>query len=115
MPATATDYANKGMGRGVLAATGNIKADGNHVGDDNLNLESVSINEDDSADLPVWVYGNWWAAREPNGPGDTSHLRLMGIGARFGKTQSHFDAFNNRADQVSLRGSSIGICTSDGK
>ncbi|KAK6953153.1 hypothetical protein Daesc_005453 [Daldinia eschscholtzii] len=114
MPATATDYANKGMGRGVLAATGNIKADGNHVGDDNLNLESVSINEDDSADLPVWVYGNWWAAREPNGPGDTSHLRLMGIGARFGKTQSHFDAFNNRADQVSLRGSFIGICTSDG-
>ncbi|KAI8966273.1 HET-domain-containing protein [Daldinia sp. FL1419] len=111
MPATSTGY-NNGVGSAVLAATGNIKADGNHVGDDHLSLEALSI-EEDSADLPVWLYGNWWAIREPSDVNDTSHLRLMGVGARFGKTQSNFDAFNNRPDQINLRGSAIGICTSD--
>lgn len=114
IPATSTHY-NNGLGRAVLAATGNIKADGSHVDDDTLNLEALNISEEDSANLPVWLYGNWWAEHEPSGTGDTTHLRLMGVGARFGKTQSQFDAFNSRPDQVSLRGSSIGICTSDGK
>ncbi|KAI1469236.1 HET-domain-containing protein [Daldinia caldariorum] len=112
MPATSTDY-NQSMGRGVLAATGSIKADGNHVGNDTPTLESLSVNEEDSADLPVWLYGNWWAERELIDPGDTTHIRLMGVGARFGKTENHFDALNNRPNQVSLRGSSIGICTTD--
>ncbi|KAI0850272.1 HET-domain-containing protein [Daldinia vernicosa] len=112
MPATSTEY-NNGVGRAVLAATGNIKTDGNHVGDDTINLESLNIGEEDSADLPAWLYGNWWAKHEPGGAGDTTHLRLMGVGARFGKTQSQFDAFNSRPNEVSLRGSSIGICTSD--
>ncbi|KAL7626469.1 hypothetical protein AAE478_003241 [Parahypoxylon ruwenzoriense] len=114
VPATSTDY-NKSVGRAVLGPTGNIAADGNHV-DDNREVpdfEKLTINEDESADMPVWLYGNWWADDEPSAPGDTTHLRLMGVGARFGKTQSHFDAFNCRPNQINLRGSHLGICASD--
>lgn len=114
MPASLRDD-NKGFGRSILAATGIITADGLHVDDDREvpNLELLKVGEDESADLPVWLYGNWWSAREPSGPEDTSHLRLMGVGARFGKTRSHFDAVNCKPDQAHIRGGSLGICTSD--
>lgn len=115
LPATSTDYNDGTLGRAVLGATGNITADGAHVDDDREvpNMEALTVGEDEAADLPVWLYGNWWSENKPSSPGDTSHLRLVGIGARFGKTQSHFDAFNNRPDQIQLRGSYLGICTDD--
>ncbi|KAI1375783.1 HET-domain-containing protein [Hypoxylon crocopeplum] len=114
LPVTSTDW-NNDLGRAVIAPTGNITADGTHVDDDRNvpNLESLTINENETANLPVWVYGNWWAEREPKGPNDTSHLRLMGVGARFGKTRSHFDAFNSKPDHVHLRGSYLAICGND--
>ncbi|KAI1413044.1 HET-domain-containing protein [Hypoxylon sp. FL1857] len=114
VPATGTDYP-MGVGRAVLGATGNINSDGMHVDDEHEipNLEALSVDENETTDLPVWLYGNWWAQYEPIAPGDTKPLRLMGVGARFGKTQSHFDALNTRPDQVHLRGSNIGICTDD--
>ncbi|OTA97779.1 hypothetical protein M434DRAFT_65246 [Hypoxylon sp. CO27-5] len=87
-----------------------------HVDDEREvpNLEALTVDDSETADLPVWLYGNWWAEYEPSAPGDTKPLRLMGVGARFGKTQSHFDALNTRPDQVHLRGSNLGICTNDG-
>ncbi|KAI0379669.1 HET-domain-containing protein [Hypomontagnella monticulosa] len=114
-PATSTDYNGGTLGRAVLGATGNITADGAHVEDDREvpNMEALTIGEDDAADLPVWLYGNWWSENKPSGPGDTTHLRLVSVGARFGKTRSQFDAFNNRPDQIQLRGSYLGICTDD--
>ncbi|KAI2601959.1 HET-domain-containing protein [Hypoxylon sp. NC1633] len=114
MPASSTDY-NKGLGRAVLGPTGNITADGVHLDDEDEipNLEALTVTEDETADLPVWLYGNWWAEDEPKVPGDTAHLRLMGVGARFGKTQSHFDAFNCKPNEVQLRGSYLGICADD--
>ncbi|KAI5853654.1 HET-domain-containing protein [Durotheca rogersii] len=115
LPATSTDYNNNAVGRAVLGATGNITADGGHVSDEREvpNLEALTVKEDESADMPVWLYGNWWAEKEPSGPDDTSHLRLMGVGARFGKTQSISDALNCRPNQIHLRGSYLGICASD--
>ncbi|KAI1384811.1 HET-domain-containing protein [Hypoxylon trugodes] len=114
MPVSATDY-NMGVGRAVLAATGNIANDGMHVDDEReiRSLETLDINEDETTHLPVWLYGNWWAEYKPSAPGDTAPLRLMGVGARFGKTQSHLDALNNSPNQISLRGSYLGICTTD--
>ncbi|KAI1803539.1 HET-domain-containing protein [Daldinia bambusicola] len=50
MPATSTNY-DQDIDRGALAATGNIKADGSHVGDDTQNLQSPNVDEEDSADL----------------------------------------------------------------
>jgi hypothetical protein len=37
------------------------------------------------------------------------------VGARFGKSRSSFDAFGERAGDISLKGSAIGICRSDGE
>jgi len=114
MPPTKTDF-NKGPG-GVIAPTGMIDADGHHLKNEEAlsKLEALEIGSSIDT-LPVWLYGNWWAESEPRQDGDLSHLRLVGVGARFGRSESHFDAFNVKPGDISLRGSAIGICTSDGE
>ncbi|KAL4889850.1 hypothetical protein BDV59DRAFT_185625 [Aspergillus ambiguus] len=76
-------------------------------------LSSLDI-ERSTEDLPVWLYGNYWATA-PTREGDQPHLRLMGIGARFGKSPTIFDAHNTSPGEVSFRGSAIGISTNDGE
>lgn len=109
-PATKQDYCSQG---GVTGPTGNIDASGQHLRDPGAmpNLEALTI-ENETDCLPVWLYGNWWAASEPKE--DFSHLRLMGIGARFGKTGNQLDAFNTESGQANICGSPLGICTTEG-
>ena len=66
-------------------------------------------------DMPVWVYSNFWAEHERLRAGDMSHLRLMGFGARFATSKSHFDVFGVKENNIQLCGSSISVCTSDGE
>ncbi|KAI1814779.1 HET-domain-containing protein [Poronia punctata] len=113
LPERSTDWRDgPGGGRPVIAPTGSFDADFKHVKrEDGLpSLEKLDL-EDASDDWPVWLYGNWWAVSLPKRKGDISHLRLMGIGARFARSQSHFDAIGLRPGDVNLRGSAIGICT----
>lgn len=114
MPVNTTGH-SKGGAKPILAHTGNITADGTHIDDDEPSLDEPTIDEDETADLPVWLYGNWWSESEPKESNSTSQMRLMGVGARFGKTQSHFDAFNCKPDWIHVRGSQLGICASDGE
>ena len=101
-------------GRPVLAPTGHINSKGHNMKDSLPDLGALSIDEDPTGDMPVWLYGNWWAASAPLKEGDQSHMRLMGIGARFARTESAVDAFNAKPGDVELRGSAIGICSNDG-
>jgi hypothetical protein len=101
----------------IIAPTGMLDALGlKHLKQDNEppSLDMLEI-KGPSDDLPVWLYGNWWADSEPKKQGDVSHLRLMGVGARFARSQSHFDVFNLKPGCISLRGSAIGICTTEGE
>lgn len=102
----------------VIAPTGIFDDNHEHFpsSEGTPDLKSLGLDDrDPPIDMPVWLYGNWWAAASPKGDGDISHARLVGIGARFGRTQSVFDAFGNKAGEVHLRGSGISICTTDGK
>ncbi|KAK0710292.1 heterokaryon incompatibility protein-domain-containing protein, partial [Lasiosphaeria miniovina] len=115
MPVTATEFKGPNPGgRAVIAATGAPNPDGEHVEDKELKLEGLRI-DDPPDDMPVCVFGNFWAEREKevNQPNDVSHLRLVGVGARFAKSASLFDVYGVRPDQVKLCGSSIGLCTDD--
>ncbi|KAK0629359.1 heterokaryon incompatibility protein-domain-containing protein, partial [Bombardia bombarda] len=113
MPVTSTDF-RKGPtgGPAVVAPTGAPNPEGEHVEEKIPRLEGLDLNEPPE-DMPVWVYGNFWAENEGKAGGDTSNLRLMGIGARFAKSASHFDVFGGSRDQIKLCGSSIGLCTGD--
>ncbi|GAP92189.1 putative heterokaryon incompatibility protein [Rosellinia necatrix] len=117
MPESSTDY-RTGAGRPVISPTGVFDADFKHIqkaDDEPPSLETLEIGGpgDDLSDLPVWLYGNWWADSEPKGQGDDSHLWFMGVGARFARSQSHFDVFNLDPGSISLRGSAIGVCTTE--
>jgi hypothetical protein len=103
----------KPIGRPVLAATGAPDPEQNHV-DEVLNLEGLSLDEPPD-DMPVWVYGNIWAAHMEKKPGDMSHMRLVGVGARFARDKGHFNVFEVPKDDVKLCGSLIGLCTDDGE
>jgi len=77
-------------------------------------LEALAL-ENPTDSLPVWVYGNYWAEPREKKGGNGYDLRLMGVGARFGKSGMPFDAFNAKAGEFSFCGSSVGMCVSDGK
>lgn len=64
--------------------------------------------------MAVWVYANHWSGCPPTRDNDVSHLRLVGIGARFGRSAHPWDAYRTDANSIDLRGSSIGICVPDG-
>ncbi|KAK2767497.1 hypothetical protein FQN54_003654 [Arachnomyces sp. PD_36] len=116
MPAAGvTSYLKGAGGQPSLSATGRLDADGDNLPqrDDLPDLDALQIEESASSTWPVWLYGNWWADSEPKGGSDQSHLRLVGIGARFGRSQSHLDTFGLKPGDVGLRGSSIGLCTAD--
>jgi hypothetical protein len=100
----------------IFAPTGNLgENESPEKGDETLpNLEELEIRCP-TENLPVWLYGNYWAESEPKHDGDRSHLRLVGIGARFGSSFEPFNVFNSKPEEISLRGSSISICTSDGE
>ena len=114
MPVTATEF--KGphpASRAVIAPTGAPNLEGEHV-DEATGMERLDLSEPPD-DMPVWVYGNYWATHETEKPGDTSALRFVGVGARFAKSDRPFDVFGVPKDQIKLCGSSIGVCTNDGK
>lgn len=76
-------------------------------------MGSLSI-ETPAEDLPVWIYGNYWeqpATREQG----RAPLRLVGVGARFATSARPIDAFKCEPGFLSLRGSAMRICTSDGE
>jgi len=111
MPATNPNF----HGRAIIGPTGHIDANGEHVMQDPLpDLEALEIQPSTSP-MKVWLYSNWWCDGKPASDDDTSHFRLMGIGVRYGSSQSIFDAINNVPDNIHLRGSAIGMCTNDGK
>lgn len=70
--------------------------------------------ESPAEDLPVWIYGNYWRHSQPYEPGKDPTLCLVGIGARFATAHRPTDAFKCEPGYLSLRGSAIRICTSDG-
>lgn len=78
------------------------------------NLAGLTIG-DSAENLPVWVYGNYWAVGEPKFQGDRSHIRLVGIGARFGTSPRPVDTIGSEPGELNLRGSAIRICTTDGR
>jgi hypothetical protein len=81
--------------------------------EDPLDLSDLEIRSA-TENLPVWLYGNFWATPEPKQPGDSSLIRLVGIGARFGTSASPFDAYGSQPGEMHLRGSSIGLCSVTG-
>jgi hypothetical protein len=101
---------------GVFAPTGSFDEDGEHVWRESLPaLEALEL-ESSTASMRVWLYGNWWSdPNEPLGKGKHSDLRLVGIGARFGRSPSIQDAINNKPNDMHIRGSAVGVCTNDGK
>lgn len=115
MPVKNTDLRSQG-GRPVIAATGMFDGDQNHVEDGKASSDLEAIEGESSTDaMPVWVYGNYWAESSPKADSDRSHLRLVGIGARFGRSESHFDAFNLPPGDLRLCGSPITVCATDGE
>ncbi|KAK4248959.1 putative heterokaryon incompatibility protein [Corynascus novoguineensis] len=75
-------------------------------------LPALGLDDPDE-DMPVWVYGNWWAVGPPGDVGEMSPMRLVGIGARFGRTPRIQDAYGSNDGDLHLRGSAIGVCTTD--
>lgn len=102
-------------GRAVICATGAFDANYDHIVSEEAlpNMGNLDLSEPPD-DMPVWLYGNWWGAGPSKGGGDSSHLRFMGVGARFGRSPRIFDAWDTDNDQVHLRGSAIRVCTTDG-
>lgn len=99
----------------VISATGVFDANLDHIAKQETLPNVGNLNLDEPPDdMPVWLYGNWWAAAPPKGGGDSSHLRFMGVGARFGRSPSIFDAYNTKKGSAQLRGSVIRVCTTDG-
>ena len=99
----------------VLAPTGHIDSEGRNIKDDAPDLGALGLDEDPTGDMPVWPYGDWWAASAPVEEGDQSHLRLVRVGARFARSESVLDVFNTGPGNMELRGSAIGICSNDGE
>lgn len=100
-------------GQTILMPTGPVDAKFN-VGD--VTSEQEHGNDDlerETLDSPVWVYGNWWCHRDVRKAGLLPHL--VGVGARFGRTASPWDAVNTSPGKVHLRGSNIRLFTNDGK
>jgi hypothetical protein len=99
-------------GQTILMPTGQVDNDFN-VGIAMAEMELGSRDlETETADSPVWVYGNWWCHRDIRKAG--LHPHLMGVGARFGRTASPWDAVNTRPGKVHIRGSNIRLRTNDG-
>lgn len=114
---TSSEYrAPNSMALPMFGPTGAINLEGDHIDEKDEKLASLDrLDHEPQDDMPVWVYGNIWADHEMKHSGDTSHLRMMGVGARFAKSRSHFDAFGVPTDQIKLCGSSVGLCTDDGE
>lgn len=99
----------------VIAGTGVFDANLDHVASKEALPDVGSLNLSEPPDnMPVWLYGNLWAAACPKDDGEASHLRFMGVGARFGHSPTIFDAARGKEGQAHLRGSAIRLCTTDG-
>ena len=83
-------------------------------GEELLKMGDLRIDSP-AVDLPVWIYGNYWRESATYDQGNNAQLRLLGIGARFGTSPKPIDAFKCEPGHLSLRGSAIRICTSDGE
>lgn len=118
-PTTDTTSGRQNRGAVVIAPTGCIDASGEHLleeetsTEDTIWLESMEILSS-TAPIKVWLYGNWWQDIQQSDGDDRSDMRLVGIGARFGRSALIWDAINNTTDHVHLCGSAIGVCTNDG-
>jgi len=95
---------------GVMAPTGIIRMEGEHMNDGLADLDHLTL-EDIPLDLPVWLYGNWWSDGEAS---ERDKFKFMGIGVRFGTSASHFDAFGTEAGNLQLNGSLIRVGVDDG-
>lgn len=101
--------------RPVIAPTGIFDDSLDHIASDEALPDMGSLDLNEPADgMPVWLYGNWWAAGPPKGDGDSSHLHFMGVGARFGPSPRISDAYDTKDGDAHLRGSAIRVCTTDG-
>lgn len=98
-------------GQTILVPTGSIDSDFS-VGVAQPDQGQGRDLQAETATLPVWVYGNWWCHRDIRKAG--LHPHLMGVGARFGRTASPWDAVNTSPGKVHLRGSNIRLRTNDG-
>ncbi|KAF2176839.1 HET-domain-containing protein [Zopfia rhizophila CBS 207.26] len=65
--------------------------------------------------MGIWLYGNYWSDPEANIQDVASQNRLMGVGARFGKSNHMFDSINNPKEWIHIRGSALSIATDEGK
>jgi len=109
MPAEASTLPPKLPG-GVISPTGIIRMEGEHIDDGLVGFDDLNL-EDIPPDLPVWLYGNWWSEGEA---WERDKFKIMGVGARFGTSPSHFDAFGTKPGDLHLNGSLIRICKDDG-
>lgn len=98
-------------GQTVLTPTGPVDGDYS-VGAVPSEAHTDKILEAETAHLPVWLYGNWWCSRDIRKAG--LHPSLVGVGARFGRTSSPWDAVNTVPGHVHIRGSNIRLRTNDG-
>lgn len=99
----------------VLAPTAVVDSFGRHVEGAKPFPADVIIPQAPSKNLPVWIYGNWWASGDPTKAESASPNVLMGIGARIG-TKAHVwqDTFNSEKDRIVLCGSGIAVSTDCG-
>jgi hypothetical protein len=116
LPIMATDFSRGSRGGPVVVANGHIEDDsGEHLPAEELPDVAALDLQSSISSMGVWLYGNWWTDHKPTPEEDVACLRLMGIGARFGSSESVFDSINSQPDNIYIRGSSIGVCTDDGK
>lgn len=99
----------------VLGPTTVVDGSGRHVEGAKPFPTEVITPQAPRKDLPVWIYGNWWANDDPIKAESVSPNVLMGIGARIG-TKAHIlqETFNSRKDQMVLCGSGIAVSTDCG-
>lgn len=109
-----TSMIGRFAGATILAPTGITDSTGEHVHESAPpSLKTLAVQ--DAEDMRLWVYGNWLAKEKPKSPGEPSQIYLMGVNARFGKSQHLFDALNTGNNRAFLCGSTIGLCTNDSK
>lgn len=114
------EYTIGGVSPSLTLPSGIVDSNGHHLAFDSsskvpnldaLELDSPRLTEN----LPVWLYGNWWAESELKEVTlDDPSYRIVGIGARFGRSPSPFDAYNARLGELKLCGSALSICIADG-
>jgi hypothetical protein len=105
---------NNVYGRTVVMKLTGMTENSNEEPVEDASVDLAELKKQIPSGHSIWLYGNYWTSEGPDS-GDTSDLRLVGIGARFGSTNHMFHSVNNPRGDVLIRGSALSIIAGDGK